>query len=162
VALDVDGVARQPVLLAVEEPVEADVVQRGRGGEGRQVAADALGVLVGLDDHDRGVPADVGAEAALEVLVAGEPGLLLGGDGVDVGRRHRRRVADLELTGPLQQLRYEEAGAVLALGLDDGVERVEPLLCLSGVDVGELMHEPVDDHRPIVPGRYGRPNQTPW
>ena len=76
VALEVDGVAGLAVGLAPEEVVEADLVEGGGGGEGRQVAADAVGLLVGPDHHDRGVPADEGPDAALDVLVAGEPGLL--------------------------------------------------------------------------------------
>ena len=76
-ALEVDVVAGRAVVLAAEEVVEADLVERGRAGERRQVAADAVGVLVGLDDHHRRVPADEGADAALDVLVAGEPRLLL-------------------------------------------------------------------------------------
>ena len=43
VALEEDLVARGAVGLAPEEVVEPDLVQRGRGGEGGQVAADALG-----------------------------------------------------------------------------------------------------------------------
>ena len=149
-ALDVDGVAGEAVVLAAEEPVEADVVERRRGGEGRQVPADAVGVLVGLDDHDRGVPADVGADAALEVLVAGEPGLLLGRDGVDVRRRHRGRRAHLELAGPLEQLGHQEPGAGLAVGVDHRIERVEPFAGLGGVGVRELVDEPIDDHEPML------------
>ncbi len=148
VALEVHGVARLAVVLAAEEVVEPDVVERGRRGERRQVPADAVGLLVGLDDHDRRVPADVGADAALELLVAREPRLLLGRDRVDVRRRDRGGVADLELAGPLEQLGHEVAGAGLAVGVDDGVERLEPLLGLGRVGVGQLVHEPVDDHAP--------------
>ena len=41
-------------------------------------------------------------------------------------------------------LRHQEPGPGLALGVDDGVERVEPLLGLVGIDVGQLVDEPVD------------------
>ena len=150
VALEVDGVAGLPVGLAPEEVVEPDVVQRRRRGERGQVAADAVGVLVGLDDHDRRVPADVGADAPLELLVAREPRFLFGRDGVDVRRGHRGGVADLQLAGTLEQLRHEVTGAGLAVGVDDGVERLEPFLGLGRVGVGKLVHEPVDDHAPML------------
>ena len=114
VALEVDGVAGVAVVLAAEEVVEADLVEAGRAGERREVAADAVGVLVGLDDHHRRVPADEGADAPLDVLVAGEPRLLLAGDRVDVGRGDGGREADLALLGPLEQLGQEVAGAGLA------------------------------------------------
>ena len=48
VALEVDVVAGVAVVLAAEEVVEPDLVQAGRAGERGQVAADAVGVLVGL------------------------------------------------------------------------------------------------------------------
>ena len=146
VTLEVDVVAGEAVVLAAEEPVEADLVERRARRERRQVAADAVGVLVGLRHHDRGVPADVRADAALDVLVAREPGLLFRRDRVDVRRAHRGGMADLQLAGPLEQLAHEEAGAGLALGVDDGRQRVEPLLGLFGIDVRELVDEPVDDH----------------
>ena len=146
VALDVDLVAGHAVGLAPEEVVEADLVERRRRGEGGEVPADAVGPGVGVDDHDRRVPADEGADAALDVDVAGEPALLVGGDGVDVGRRHLGRGADLALTGPLGELRHQEAGPDLAPGVDDRVERVEPLLGLERIGVGQLVDVAVDGH----------------
>ena len=142
VALEVDVVAGEAVVLAPEEVVEADLVERGRRGERRQVAADAVGALVGVDDHDRRVPADEGAGCGFSMLdVAGEPRLLVGGDGVDVGRGDLGRRADLALAGPLGELRHQEAGPDLALGVDDGVERVEPLAGLGRIGVGQLVDE---------------------
>ena len=47
VALEVDVVADPAVGLAAEEVVEADLVERGRAGVGGEVAADALGAVVG-------------------------------------------------------------------------------------------------------------------
>ena len=148
VALEVDVVAGLAVVLAAEEVVEADLVEAGRAGERGQVAADAVGVLVGPDHHRRGVPADEGADAALDVLVAGEPRLLLAGDGVDVRRADRGGEADLAGPGPLEQLGEQEAGPGLAVHVDDGVERVEPFLRLAGVGVGQLVDEAVEDHGP--------------
>ena len=122
-ALEVDVVAGLPVVLAPEEVVEA----RPRRGWPSEAKVERwppmpVGVLVGPDDHHGRVPADVGADAPLDVLVAREPGLLLGRDGVDVRRRDRGREADLQLAGPLEQRREEVAGAGLAVGVDDGVE----------------------------------------
>ncbi len=153
VALDVHVVAGQAVVLAAEEVVEADFVERRRAGEGGEVTADPVGLLVGPDDHHRGVPADVGADAALDVLVAREEGLLLGGDRVHIRRRHRRRVPDLQLVGTLQQLGDEEPGSGLAARVDHRVQRVEPLARLARIGVGELVDEAVDDHGHIVAPR---------
>ena len=128
VALEEDLVAAAGVVLAAEEVVEADLVQRRRGGVGRDVAADAdAGPLRAVDDH-RGVPAQVGAEAALGLLVAGEPRLLLGADRVDVVGGRQRRHADLLGAGALEHAQHEVAGPHPAGAVDDRVEAVEPLL----------------------------------
>ena len=111
VALEVHLVAGGAVVLAPEEVVEADLVQRGRAGVGREVASDARVAHVRPRDHDRRVPADVGTDPALEVLVAGEPGLLVGRDRVDVRARDGRREADLAGSRPLEELHQQEAGA---------------------------------------------------
>ena len=55
VSLVVDVVAGRAVVLAAEEVVEADLVQRCRRGVGGEMAADAVGGLVGLDHHHRRV-----------------------------------------------------------------------------------------------------------
>ena len=64
------------------------------------MAADGLGADVGPHHHDRGVPADEGPDPALEVLVAGELRLLVGGDGVDVGGRDGGREVRPASGGP--------------------------------------------------------------
>ena len=145
VALDVDLVAAAGVVLAAEEVVEADLVEAGRGLVGRDVAADLEARAVGVGDHHRGVPADEGADAALDVLVAGEPRLALGRDGVDVVGAAQRRHADLLLAGPLEQPQHHVARAVAAAVVDQRVERVEPVLGLVGVDVGQLGRQALVD-----------------
>ena len=109
-----------------------------------------------LVDHDGGVPSDVGADAAFEVLVAGEPRLFVGRDGVDVGGRDSGREADLGCSRPLEQLHEQEPGPVTTALLDDGVEGVEPLLGLGRVDVGNLVRVTVEDH-PAILAPQGRP-----
>ena len=97
VALDVDLVAAAVVVLAAEEVVEADLVQRGRRGVGRDVATDADARPLRAVHRHRRVPPDEAAVGPLGLLVAGEPRLPVGGDGVDVvgagERRARRRGA---------------------------------------------------------------------
>ena len=59
VALEEDLVAEAAVALAAEEVVEADVVERGRRRERREVAAEAVEAVVRPVDHRHRVPADV-------------------------------------------------------------------------------------------------------
>jgi hypothetical protein len=150
VALDVDRVTGLTVVLAAEEVVEADFVEAGARRERREVSADAVGVLVRLDHHDGCVPPDERADAALDELVAGEPRLALGRDRVDVRGADRRGEADLQLARSLEELADQEPRPCLAVHIDDAVEAVEPLLRLLGIDVGQLVHEPVEDHGPIL------------
>ena len=84
VALEVDLVAAARVVLALEEVVEAHLVQRRDGRVGRDVSADALARGLGARDHDGGVPADPAPVAALDLLVAGEFGLVVHVNRVDV------------------------------------------------------------------------------
>ncbi len=145
-ALDVDVVAGFAVVLAVPEVVEAHVVERSGTGEGGQVAANAVGPRVRMGHHGHGVPADEGPQALLDLLVAGEPGLVFRGDRVDVWRRDGGGEVDLHLTGLGHEPPDQETCAVLAPFLDDCRERLQPIVGLIGVDIGNLLMQPVKEH----------------
>ncbi len=139
VALEEHQVAAVRMVGPAEEVVEAHLVERGRRGVGRDVPADAVGVLVGAHHHRHRVPAHQALHAALDLGAAGERRLLVGGDGVDVGGvgRERQRHAlpagvGLEV---LQQLDDAFASSVL----DDPLERVEPFLGFNGGDVLDVL-----------------------
>ena len=102
VALEVDLVPGLATLLAPEEVVEPDFVEGCRAGVGGQVPADRLGPVVGPDHHDGGVPPDVGADPAFEVLVPRKFRFSIGRDGVHVRSRHCHRKPDLGLLCPLE------------------------------------------------------------
>ena len=136
------------MVLAAEEVVEPDLVQRRGARVGGDVAADGDARALRPVHHDRGVPADVGPDAPFDVLVAGEPRLALRRDGVDVVGAAQRRHADLLLAAALEQPQHHVSGALTARMADDGVERVEPFLRLVGIDVGKLAGQPVGDDRP--------------
>ncbi len=160
VSLEVDEVPEPPVGLAPEEMVEADFVEGGRARVGRKMASDAFTPIVGAAHHGGGVPADVGADAALDVLVAGEPRLLVARDRVHVGGGDGGGEVHLEGPGALEQLHEEEAGPGASLGVDDGVERVDPLRGLLGVDVGELMRHTVEQHDSMLRATFPQKADT--
>ncbi len=89
VALEEHLVAELAVVLAAEEVVETDFVERRARRECRQVTADAFAARVGARHHHRRVPTDEGADASLDVLVAGEPRFGVAGNRVDVWRARR-------------------------------------------------------------------------
>ena len=66
-------------------------------------------VLVGPHDHGHGVPADQALDAPLDLAVAGKGRLLVGRDGVDVGRVGRERHLDAARDAPC--LRAASAGS---------------------------------------------------
>src|SRR5690606_11828695 len=90
VALIEDLVATGGVVLAAEEPVVADLVERRTRRVRRDVTAHGDVGPLGAVHRDRRVPADPAAVLALELLVTGEGGFVLRGDRVDVvgGRHH--------------------------------------------------------------------------
>ncbi len=147
VALVEDLVAAAALVLAPEEVVEADLVERGRGGVRREMAAESREPVVRAEDHGHGIPADQPSDPALHVLVTREGRLLLRADRVDVARLGQRREPDLELASALEQLVDDEPGARLALVGHDLVERAHPVLGLVGIDVRELVLEFIEVHR---------------
>ncbi len=155
-ALEVDLITGCAVVLAAEEVVEADLVERGGAGVGGEVAADRLRTDVGPDHHDRGVPPDEGADAALEVLVARELRLHVGGDGVDIGGRDGGGEVDVGLARPFEEAHEQVAGTVPSAGTDDVVERGEPLRGLLGVVVGQLVGHTVEQHPVHAPTAHPR------
>ena len=63
-------VAAVVLVGGAEEVVEADVVERRRRGEARDVAAQLELALVGVHHHRHGVPADDALDPPLELGVA--------------------------------------------------------------------------------------------
>gem|GEM_PF-3275440 len=145
VALEVDLVAATLVVTSTEEVVEADLVKCCRRGVGGDVATHADAGSLGAVDHDRGVPAHEGAEAALDILIAGEPGLSFRGDGVDVVGGRQRGNPHLALAGSFEQLAHQVSGPGATACLDDSVQGVQPLLGLIGIDVRDLTRDAVQD-----------------
>ena len=78
-SLEEHVVAAAGVVLAAEEVVEADLVEGGDGGVGRDVSADLDAGALGARHLDGGVPADPAAVFALHGFVAGEVRLLVNG-----------------------------------------------------------------------------------
>ena len=133
VPLEVDDVGLLRVGAAAEEVVEAHLVQRRGGGVRRDVAADPVAQLVGAHDHRERVPADEALDPPFELLVPGKRGLLADGDRVRVRRVRgerdpRARAARVRVELPEQLCRAGNAA-----GLQDVIERFEPLTAFDGV-----------------------------
>ena len=86
VTLEVDVVSCLAVILTTKEVIESQFVESRRRSVRREVSTNPVGVVIGVDDHDRRVPADIGADPSLDVNVAREPRLGGRRDRIDVGR----------------------------------------------------------------------------
>ncbi len=149
-ALEEDLVAAVALVLAPEEVVEAHVVERGGGGEGGDVTADADAGALGPGHHDGGVPPGGVEDLPLDLLVAREERLVLGGDRVDVVRAAHLGHGDTLLAGPLDQPQHQIAGPLPAALVHGGVEGVEPLLGFLGIEVRNLTRKAANDDRVAI------------
>jgi hypothetical protein len=162
VALDEHEIAPVRLARGMEKVIESDVVKRRAGGEARDVSAEPGVLAVGLDHHGHRVPADDGADAPLDGRVPRRALFLGNGDGVEIGG-----VRGIRQVGPaaprlVDESLDEEVGALGALALDHGFERLHPLSGFFWVLVGPLCH--LDSPRryqgldilapPLVPRHY--------
>src|ERR1700728_2166527 len=90
-ALKINNVAVTVFGLGAEEVIEGDFVQRGGGGEGRNMSADTFLDLIGAHDHGQGVPADKALNTPFHFLTAGKRSLVLRRNGVLVRRSRCKR-----------------------------------------------------------------------
>ena len=81
---------------------------------------------------------------ALELRIAGERRLLVDPDRVHVRGAEPGRDLDAVLLGMVDCPVEQETHSLAAVGFDDGVDRVEPLLRLDGIVVGDIV-EHLDD-----------------
>ncbi len=156
VALEEHLVAAAGVAPSPEEVVVAHFVEvRGRG-VGGDVAADADARALGPVDGHRGVPAHVGADALLDLLVAGVVRLVFDRDGVDVVGARRRGDGDLPFAGVFEQPLYYIAGTSPPACVKEAVQGFQPFAGLLGVSVRYLGRQSVTDGRPVLFRGHGR------
>ena len=134
-ALEEDQVAAVFFGRCLEEVVEADVVERGAGGEAGDVAAQIRVFQVGAHHHGQGVPAHQRADPPLHEQVAGHACLVADRDGVAVGRGDRIGQLRTAAAGQLAHAGQQVVGTVFALLVEDGLEGVQPFLGFDGIEV---------------------------
>ena len=134
-ALEEDLVATAREVGPAEEVVVADLVEGCRRRVRRDVAADRDAGALRPVHRDGRVPADPRAVPPLELLVAGELGLVLRRDGVDVVRRRHHRYAEMQLLRAAQQTEHDLARPLVTEPADEGVEGLDPLGGLGRITV---------------------------
>ena len=159
VSLEEHVVAAAGVVLAAEEVVEADLVEGGNRGVGRDVSADLDAGALGARHLDGGVPSDPAAVFALHGFVAGEVRLLVNGDGVDVGGRVFLGELNAVAARFVQHVQQDVACAGAALFVDEPGQGLNPFGGLLGVVVGNLRNQAVDDGVGLVELAHGVPSR---
>ena len=89
-------------------------------------------------NHDRRVPPHVSADAALDELVAGELGFVLGRDGVQVVRLTNIGHPDFALGGEALEFKHEVTSARWPRRVDDAAERIAPFGSFGGIGIEVL------------------------
>ena len=96
------------------------------------------GDAVRLHNHRDRVPADVGLDALLERPITGVLALETGRNGVDVRRVGFERQISAGAARVIDETIEQEVRALGAVRLEHGVDRLEPLLRLDGIEVLKL------------------------
>ena len=117
VCLEVDLIALTAFAATAKKVVEADLVESGSRGIGSDVPTDGGIVAIGAHHHDHGIPTQYIADATLDVVAAGIGWLLLGWNGIYVGRIGRKWNADAGLPGVYLQLVEQMANPFRARSL---------------------------------------------
>ncbi len=135
VRLHVDQVARAILGARAEEMVEADFEQVG----GRRVAGDVAAQfamrLVGAHHHGQGVPAVDAGDALFHGQIAGEGGLLVGGNGVEVRGAGLAVGAQAQRRGVAEQVVQHIARALGTFRLYQRLQRIAPFGGFGGVGI---------------------------
>ena len=128
VSLEVDDVTVASLGLRAEEMIECHFVERGRGGKGRNMSADAFLNLVRAYHHGQRIPADQALDAPFHLLAARKWRLLPDGNRVLIRRRRRKWQVDAAFAPRMQrQLLQQTASPVRAAMRKNIVQGIDPL-----------------------------------
>ena len=89
-------------------------------------------------NHDRGIPANVGANSSFDIFITREPRLVLGRNSVDVVSATQTRHTHIALICTTQKREHEIPGALGTCGVDNLIEGPRPLLRLVWINVDIL------------------------
>ena len=148
VALDVDQVGAFRMRGAFPEVVEADVVERGRGGERRDVAAELAALAIRLHHHRERIPAHERADAVLEPGLAGHRRLLTHVDRVQVCGGCLVREVCTRAARFVDQALDQVVAAFDPVRTQHRVECIQPLLGFVRIEIASRIR-----HRSVPSGR---------
>jgi DNA-binding transcriptional LysR family regulator len=139
-SLEVDQVAAVVVGRCVPEVIEADVVQRRRRLEARDVTAELRRFLVRAQDDRNRVPANDRPDPMLDVAISGKRDLLLRRYRVLVRRGQGGRSEQPAATRCIEQVTEDEIGAFRTAHDGNRFQRFEPFSGFEGIEVAMEFH----------------------
>ena len=152
-ALDEQQVSAVLIGRGVKKVLEADVVERRRGLEARDMAAELRGLLVGAQDDRQGIPPDERPDAVVEdQLLRVQPVFLVGRDGVQVRRGGAVRDRYPLAAGLLDHLVKQKERAVGTLERHHRIKRIHPLAGLGRVKIFQHGDPFIDGANPCRAG----------
>src|SRR5258706_7427416 len=126
-ALDVDQIAAMRFRWRAPEMIEPDIVERRRGLEARDVAAEIEILLSGAQHlHDR-VPAHERTDPVLELVIARRRFLGARRNRVEVGGVRAERQVGAVAARLVDQPLEQEVSTLRALAIHHSFERIEPI-----------------------------------
>src|SRR5262249_17553025 len=134
-SLNVDEIAAVLRRWGVPEMHEADIVERSRRLEARNVTAKLGGMLVRPQYDRKRVPANEGTNSVLDRAITGVRLLSLGRDRVEVGRVRRIRHGRALAARSIEHLFKQVVRPLDPLDLDHTIEGIEPFFGFSRVGI---------------------------
>ena len=148
-ALEKDLVAARRIILALEEVVQAHLIERGSTRVGRDVATYANSWALCTVHHDGRIPADPAAVALFQFLVTRKLWLHGGWDGVDEVRGRQRRQFNALSGSALEQAQHQVACALRIGVLQQTIEGIHPLAGLFWIIIVKIRCNAVADEREV-------------
>ena len=145
------------MILAFEEVVKPNFVERSRAGIGGNMSPDSNTGALSAVNHDRRIPPDPAAVALLDVLVAGKLGLHCCRNSVDIVGRCEGREGNAFRRCTLNHAQHDVARTITICVLQHPVQGLKPLTSFFGIAVIEVGRDAITNEGEIaVSRRIGR------
>ena len=139
VALDKHQIALGIIVFGVPEMVEAHVIQGGGRLERSDVAAQLQIFFAGAQHHGGGIPADNGADAVFQFLIARRFLLFAHRNGVQISGGGIKRQMHTAAAGVFHQVFQQEMRALGAFAFQHRAQCIQPLLGFNRINVVNIV-----------------------
>ena len=137
------GKQQVPAVFVTGRPPEmvvSHIIECGGRCESGNVPAQFRTLAIGLDHHGHGIPADIGANAFFQHLVAGVRRFQVRRNGIDVSRIGGIREVGAGPSGLVDQLLQQVMGSFRTFRFNNGFQGVQPFLGFNGIYIMLVMY----------------------